>query len=157
MDHMKITQLTVDEANNYAVPLIDSVIGRHTGIQTGQFEGDQDDLVDFWGVWKGKRLIGVIGIGSKMPGINRYYLGYFCVDPSFQRKGVGKALLTRLEVEIHSRHIERVVVETYDSEYFSAARSFYEANGFEHGGFLNDFLLDGTGIVFYSKYYRPEE
>jgi ribosomal protein S18 acetylase RimI-like enzyme len=151
-----VKQLTVAEANNFAIPLIDSTIGRAIGHTISPFDGDQDDLVDMWGyIDPTNRLLGVIGLGTKLPGINRYYLGYFTVDTHYRCQGIGKNLLTYLESNVIApRRIERIVVETYDTDYFHDARQFYQHNGFAWAGSLEGFLPNGGSAIFYSKEYN---
>lgn len=56
------------------------------------------------------------------------------VDPAYQRKGVGRALLNAMLDEFKKRHVKtvRVVARWYDP-----ILSFFRAEGFEHGELLS--------------------
>ena len=150
----RIRQLTALEANNYAVPLLNECIGCKICNYVSEYGCDQDDLVDLWGYFIKENLVGVIGLGSGLPGYNRRYLGYFAILESYRRKNIGSKLLAYLEDKINKMRIKEIIVETYDSDYFMPARKFYEKNGFVKVGYLNDFLGNGVGAVFYSKKYK---
>lgn len=56
----------------------------------------------------------------------------FYVDPAVRRKGVGKALATRLLEEAKAMHIDRVDLEVFPVN--QAAAAFWKSLGFKTGG-----------------------
>lgn len=147
-----IRRLTVLEFNDVALPLLQATIGKAADYSIEPYGNDQDDLVDSWGYYEENILVGVISLGSALHGVGRYNLGYFAVNPKYQRNGVGQKLLNFLFDELKRRYIGTLLVETYSNEKFLAARSFYEKNGFVKVGEIDEFLRDGTSAVYYLKH-----
>lgn len=147
-----IKRLTVLEFNNLAVPLVNSVIGKVAGYEVAYLDGGQDDLTNYWGYYKKDELAGIIGIEPTLYKIDRYDLDYFAVGSEYQRKGIGKSLLTFIENEVRKRRANSLRVETYLNDNFSAARNFYEKNGFVKTGEIKDYLRDGSPAIYYTKY-----
>lgn len=68
----------------------------------------------------GNRVVGVIGwyhdivhwadeaMGDKFPGTNAYWVGFFAVDNAYRGKGVGFALLNRLESELKLKGVKKL-------------------------------------------------
>lgn len=67
------------------------------------------------------------------------------VDPGWQRRGVGRALLDAAIAEARKRDARRVVLRVLGSN--AAARALYEQFGFRTEGILRQqFLLDGSYV-----------
>ena len=116
-----------------------------------------------------KRRLGDFGIGEfyvaeidgRVVGVNGFYtyngtywLGWFAVDPRYQRKGVGTALLKRVENEVSRRGAKELFVYTSSYPDFEQARRFYERRGFrrvdrvDHPRFSED-------MIFFRKELKP--
>ena|SRR3989338_7456946 len=84
-----------------------------------------------------KKVIGVIGwyqdnvhyadqaMGEKFPGDKAYWVGFFAVDKDYQGKGVGTALLQKLEEVIIGKNVDTLWVSSVPE-----TRSYYEKKGF---------------------------
>lgn len=82
-------------------------------------------------------IIGVIGwyqdnvnyadqaMGDKFPGEEAYWIGFFAVDENYRRKGVGKALLNKLEEELKEKTVKELWVSSVPE-----TKSYYEKRGF---------------------------
>jgi ribosomal protein S18 acetylase RimI-like enzyme len=77
-----------------------------------------------------------------------YWLG---VDPAFQKQGVGKALMARVEKEIRDKKGYLLIIETSSIEDFSSPRAIYEAFGYQLIAQIPDFYKPGDGLVIYTK------
>jgi len=66
---------------------------------------------------------------------NWLYVELFWVDESLRGRGMGRALLSRLEAEGRKRGCERAHVDTFSFQ----ARSFYERCGYQVFGCLEDY------------------
>ena len=67
------------------------------------------------------------------------------VDPSYQRRGIGRTLLDAAIAEARSRGARRLTLRVFAPN--AAARALYEAAGFEVEGVLrNEFFLDGAYV-----------
>lgn len=85
----------------------------------------------------GDIVIGVIGwyqdavnyaneaMGEDFPGKDAYWVGFFAVDKEYQRKGIGKALLLKLEEVVKAKGTNALWVSSVPE-----TRSYYEMNGF---------------------------
>lgn len=74
------------------------------------------------------RVVGITGYYTDPEG--GFWLGWFAVDPSFQRKGTGSALLEKIEGLVREKGGHRLWVWTSPLPLFAKGRAFYEARGF---------------------------
>jgi GNAT superfamily N-acetyltransferase len=84
------------------------------------------------------KVIGVIGwyqdnvhyadkaMGNKFPGEEAYWVGFFAVDKDYQNRGIGTALLQKLEHVVKERQVKTIWVSSVPE-----TKSYYEHNGFE--------------------------
>lgn len=84
------------------------------------------------------RVIGVIGwyqdnvhyadkaMGDKFPGEKAYWVGFFAVEKEYQGKGVGTALLNKLEGVVKERNANALWVSSVPQ-----SKSYYESKGFK--------------------------
>ena len=83
------------------------------------------------------KVIGVIGwyqdnvhyadkaMGDKFPGVDAYWVGFFAVEKEHQGKGVGTALLNKLEGVVKERNANSLWVSSVPE-----SKSYYESRGF---------------------------
>jgi ribosomal protein S18 acetylase RimI-like enzyme len=75
------------------------------------------------------------------------WLSWFAVDPPFQNQGYGTALLRSIIAEAQTKGYSRMLIETYDSNDFQKAITFYHNRGFRGVGRIEDYLPDGTAMI----------
>lgn len=78
-------------------------------------------------------------------------LYWICVDRAEQGKGVGSALLEKIEQDLCTRGARAIYLETSDSDAYCAARRFYQNHGYELIAHIDDFYTVGEGKVIYRK------
>ena len=103
----------------------------------------------------GNKVIGVIGwyqdtvhyadtaMGEKFPGQEAYWVGFFAVDKQYQGKGIGSALLQKLEEVMKLQHVSTLWVSSVPE-----TRTYYENKGFT---LILDGMIDGKQKHFLSK------
>ena len=79
------------------------------------------------------------------------WLAWFAVHPEYQRQGIGKYLLNKLEELAKAQGYLKLFIETYDHPDFDKARQFYEACGFKRAGEINQYLPDSNNMIVYLK------
>jgi GNAT superfamily N-acetyltransferase len=117
---------------------------REHGIEDGRsyFVWRQDEVV-----------VGLVGLHHTIWGPEKnVWLAWFAVDPDYRGRGLGLRLLTEVETLAGQRGFGKLLVETYAYSDFDKARRFYERNGFEQVGHINDYLLDGSAMIVYAKH-----
>lgn len=84
------------------------------------------------------KVVGVIGwyqdnvnyaneaMGDDFPGEEAYWVGFFAVDKKYRFKGIGKALLDKLEQTVKEKGVNRLYVCSVGE-----TQSYYEKHGFE--------------------------
>ena len=77
------------------------------------------------------------------------YLQFLGVLPTFQRLGLGRAMLTWFEKEARARGERNLWVAT--SDFNQNALRFYEHQGFEHAAVLDDLVRDGISEILLRK------
>jgi ribosomal protein S18 acetylase RimI-like enzyme len=85
---------------------------------------------------------------------NGYDLYWICADPEVQGRGVGRALMNRVEEEVRARNGVWVVIETSDTDHYAPARRLYERCGYTLSMLLADFYHDGDGLCTFTKQLR---
>lgn len=91
------------------------------------FSWESDDL------WFTAEKDGVVGVAYCAPEVmakNVWNLLMLWIAPSQQRKGIGKALIDYIEIEMRKKETRLLLVETSSLEDFNAARCFYAKQGF---------------------------
>ncbi len=77
-----------------------------------------------------------------------YWLG---TASSAQRRGVGRALMQRVEDNIRARGGRLVVLETSGLPEYAAARRLYDSHGYRREAVIADFYDVGDDLYLYSK------
>ena len=83
--------------------------------------------------------------------VSSFDLYWIAVDPGFQGRGLGKALLHEAERLIHEMGGGRVYVETSSKTQYDSTRRFYERCGYSVASVLDDFYAPGDSKVTYLK------
>lgn len=73
------------------------------------------------------------------------------VDPGHQGRGVGAALVGRIERDLRDRGQRVLLVETSGLREFERARAFYRANDFDEEARIRDFHASGDDKVVFWK------
>ena len=81
----------------------------------------------------------------------RYDLYWIVVHPRWQREGLARALLGRVEKAVARAQGARIYVDTADGEPYAAARAFYRKMGFKKLAELKDFYSNGDAKLIYAK------
>jgi len=78
-----------------------------------------------------------------------YWLG---VAPKAHSRGIGKALLARVETEVLAAGGYLVLIETSLTPGYAAARHLYESAGYQREAVIRDFYSRGDDLALYSKH-----
>ncbi|MDZ7664385.1 MAG: GNAT family N-acetyltransferase [Desulfotignum sp.] len=80
-----------------------------------------------------------------------YDIYWIAVSPKFQGKGLGQALLAKMEQLITEAKGHTIYVETASQAKYAPTRAFYERCGYTAAATLPDFYSPGDAKVIYSK------
>lgn len=80
---------------------------------------------------------------------------WIAVDPAARGRGIGSALLARVEDEVRQRGGRLLVVETSSTEDYAPARHLYESCGYAREALVHDFYGPGDALVIYTKPLAP--
>lgn len=101
------------------------------------------------------KVVGVIGwyqdnvhyadtaMGEKFPGEEAYWVGFFAVDKNYQGRGIGSALLHKLEEVVKSKQADTLWVSSVPE-----TKGYYENKGFAS---VLEGMIDGKQKFFLSK------
>jgi ribosomal protein S18 acetylase RimI-like enzyme len=73
------------------------------------------------------------------------------VHPDHQGRGVGAALMGRIEQELAERGARIVLVETSGTDEFAATRAFYRGLGYDEEARIRGFYAAGDDKVVFRK------
>jgi ribosomal protein S18 acetylase RimI-like enzyme len=97
------------------------------------------------------QLAGYACYGSIPCTMGSYDLYWIAVDPSYQRQGIGRLLVSAVESRIGAKGGQRIYIDTSGREQYAPTRAFYERNGFRCEARLKDFYAPGDDRVIYAK------
>jgi ribosomal protein S18 acetylase RimI-like enzyme len=95
-------------------------------------------------------LVGWICWGPTPCTIGTFDLYWIVVDPAWQGRGVGSALVAEMERQLKGA-ARLIVVETAGRPDYAATRAFYAARGYHVGATIADYYDDGDDLVTYVK------
>ena len=73
------------------------------------------------------------------------------MDPKARGRGIGRALLSRVEAEVQARAGRLLLIETSSTPDYAPTRCFYEACGYPCIATVEDFYAPGDGLVMFAK------
>ncbi len=83
---------------------------------------------------------------------NTHTLLAIAVMPDRQNSGIGKQLVTAMQVELVGNGGRVLIVETSSLDEYEGTRTFYDGQGFVREATIRDFYTDGEDkIVFWKK------
>jgi ribosomal protein S18 acetylase RimI-like enzyme len=96
-------------------------------------------------------LLGYVCFGPHALTEGTFDLYWIAVDRQARGRGIGQALLARVEEEVRSRGGRLLVVETSSTPDYAAARHLYESGGYSREAVVHDFYGPGDDLVLYTK------
>lgn len=81
-----------------------------------------------------------------------YDIYWIAVDPDYQNRGIGRALIQRVEEEVDTRHGNLLILETSSTPSYQPARDFYLRSGFTLEATIHDFYSPGDHLVIFTKH-----
>lgn len=115
-------------------------------------ENGKDDGRRYYVAKLGHKIVGISGLHRYTWGPEDItWLGWFAVDPSFQRKGIGHFMMEKTCQLARKNGFRKVFIETYSDDTFSKGRAFYEKFGFKQAGEIRDYIRNGVDMVVYAK------
>jgi ribosomal protein S18 acetylase RimI-like enzyme len=139
---------------------------------TGVFRPDEVDVavevfdgavtqpgVDYHGIgaYEDDRLVGFALFGQTPCTVATWDLYWIVVDPSAQRGGVGRRLMSAAEHVIAGHHGTLVVVETSSRDDYEPTRRFYESIGYDRAARIAHYYAPNDDLVVYTKLLDPPE
>jgi GNAT superfamily N-acetyltransferase len=97
------------------------------------------------------QVLGYLCWGPRPLTEGAYDLYWICAAKDVHGKGVGRALMQRLEVEALKRNGNWIIIETSSTDHYSAARRLYERSGYEKSMELADFYHPGDSLMVYTR------
>jgi ribosomal protein S18 acetylase RimI-like enzyme len=98
-----------------------------------------------------RNVLGYVCVGKTPLTESTWHLYWICVDPSSQRKGVGKLLQLKIEEFVRSERGQRIVLETSSQNIYDRPREFYRHAGYEIVGQIRDFYKTGDDCIIFCK------
>jgi D-alanine-D-alanine ligase len=106
---------------------------------------------DFVFLEKDDRLIGYACYGLIPCTQSSYDIYWIVVHPDFQRKGIGRIILSETERLIGKEGGRRIYIDTSQSEKYLSTHAFYQQCGYNFESILKDFYAPGDGKVICCK------
>ena len=91
----------------------------------------------------------LLGLCSAWLVIDEIQITSIAIHPSFQRKGLGKLLLSDLIKRTNSLLTNHIYLEVKDTN--EPAKAFYKSMGFKIVGNRSDFYKDGSNAIIFTK------
>lgn len=101
-------------------------------------------------------VVGFVCYGPAPMTDGTYDLYWIFVHPSYQRHAIGRALLSAVEQAIQRAEGRLLMVDTSSTLPYSAARRFYERQGFREVAEVRDYYQVGDARLTYVKQMLPE-
>lgn len=121
----------------------------------GALAGDDD--YRFVGGYDGDELVAYACWGPTPGTEGTWDLYWIVVDPRWQRRGIGAALLTEVERRLRADRCRLLVVETSSRPDYAATREFYARRGFTRAAMVPGYYAPGDDLVIYLKDVRDGE
>ncbi|MBI2845415.1 MAG: GNAT family N-acetyltransferase [Chloroflexi bacterium] len=102
----------------------------------------------------GERVLGFACYGPASLTQGGFDLYWIAVHPEHRRRGIGRALLKRVEAEVRKKKGRMLLIETSSSERYGPTREFYAKQGYKVAATIPDYYAPGDGMVIYRKGFR---
>jgi GNAT superfamily N-acetyltransferase len=103
------------------------------------------------------RTVGYACYGPIAATRGSYDLYWIAVRRDCQRRGLGHALLAKVESLVRRRGGTRIYVDTSGREQYASTRAFYESAGYRPEAVLRDFFAPGDDKVILAMVLLPED
>ncbi len=100
---------------------------------------------------QGSQVVGFACFGPTPLTKGTFDLYWIAVDPASRGRGIGHALLERIEAEVQARGGRLLVVETSSTPAYAPARRFYEECGYHYAAVIHDFYAPGDDLIIFEK------
>lgn len=98
------------------------------------------------------RLVGFACYGPTPLTSGTFDLYWICVGREYVRRGIGRALVQRVEQEVCRARGRLIVVETSGQDSYAPTRTFYERLGYQRVAEVPDFYGPGDSLIIYSRH-----
>lgn len=103
---------------------------------------------------EGEKVLGFSCHGRHDLTERTFDLYWIATDPSARRRGVGQALLRRVEKEVRQAGGRLIVVETSGTPAYASTRAFYRSCGYELEATIHDFYRTSDDLVIFTKHLQ---
>ncbi|OGO15207.1 MAG: hypothetical protein A2Y93_00810 [Chloroflexi bacterium RBG_13_68_17] len=97
------------------------------------------------------RVVGFACYGPTPLTHGTFDLYWILVDRAAGRRGIGRALMARVETEVRERKGRLLVLDTSGREDYAGTRGFYESLGYERTSVVPEFYGPGDDLVVYTR------
>lgn len=124
------------------------------GMLAGQVSGTERETVWLTGLVRG-RAIGFCMAAPETLTDGTWNMLALAVHPDVQGRGLGGAIVARLEAVLRDRGGRLLIADTSGSDGFAATRAFYRRQGYEEEARIRDFWAAGDDKVVFRKALTP--
>jgi ribosomal protein S18 acetylase RimI-like enzyme len=97
------------------------------------------------------RTVGYACYGPVPCTLNTFDLYWIAVRPDARGRGLGRALLSRVEERLRGSGRAKLVAETSSRQQYAPTRDFYLACGFEEEARIRDYYAPGDDVLYFTK------
>ncbi|MGB9593707.1 MAG: GNAT family N-acetyltransferase [Anaerolineae bacterium] len=103
----------------------------------------------------GDKTLGYACFGPHALAEGVWDLYWIAVDPGAHSRGVGRALMQRMEELVSAQQGRLILIETSGTPAYEPARRFYEACGYRYQAVIHDFYSPGDDLIIFGKTLHP--
>jgi len=100
-------------------------------------------------------VLGYACFGHHSLTLGTYDLYWIAVDPAARGRGIGHALISRVEDEVRKRGGRLLLVETSQTADYIPAQKLYSSCGYHIEARIRDFYASGDDLLIYVKSLDP--
>ncbi|NIW44961.1 MAG: GNAT family N-acetyltransferase [candidate division Zixibacteria bacterium] len=97
-------------------------------------------------------ITGFICFGPHALTTGAYDIYWIAVDPDYQHRGVGSALIAKVEKEVENLNGNLLIIETSSTPSYKPARDFYTRISFIQEATIQDFYAPADHLVIFTKH-----
>jgi len=97
-------------------------------------------------------ITGFICYGPHALTAGAYDIYWIAVDPEFQNRGIGRAMIHQVEEEVERLNGNLLILETSSTPSYQPARDFYARIGFTLEATVHDFYAPHDHLVIFTKH-----